>query len=120
VTDTILLTVPTGTRGSGVVALVLGGLGARLELPVDRIDELALAVTTIAGSARGATLDLAFQVSADRLTLRIGPLEPGTTSDGARRRVIEALVDAVDTVRVDDDEWFDLGLELASSGAMAR
>ena len=43
-TDTILLTVPSGLRGAGVIALVLGGLGSRLDLPVDRIDELALAV----------------------------------------------------------------------------
>ena len=119
-TDRILLTVPAGSRGSGVVALVLGGLGARLELPVDRIDELSLAISTIAGSVRGATLELELHVDDDRLRLRVGPLEQGATSDVSRRRVIEALVDAVTDVHAAGHEWFELELELDSASARTQ
>ena len=48
-----MLTVPAGLRGAGVIALVLGGLGSRLDLPVDRIDELALAAATVAPAVDG-------------------------------------------------------------------
>ena len=116
-TDRILLTVPAGSRGSGVVALVLGGLGARLELPVDRLDELSLAVSTIAPSVLGDRLELELNVSDDRLMLRIGPLEEGTTADVARWRVIEALVDTVGAVSSGSGEWFELELALQPEAA---
>jgi len=82
-TDTILLTVPSGLRGAGVIALVLGGLGSRLDLPVDRIDELALAAATLAPSVQADALELEADVLDDRLVVRIGPLEDGTTTDPA-------------------------------------
>jgi hypothetical protein len=110
VTDTIFLTVPAGLRGAGVVALVLGGLGARLDLPVDRIDELALAAATVAPAADGTTLRLEADVLDDRLLLRIGPLEDGAGSDAATRRVIDTLVDRVGGLRRDGQEWIELEL----------
>jgi hypothetical protein len=109
-TDTIHLTVPAGLRGTGVVALVLGGLGSRLDLPVDRIDELALAAATVAPAVDGTTLRLEADVLADRLVLRIGPLEDGAGADPATRRVIDALVDRVTALRTADHEWIELEL----------
>lgn len=109
-TDTIYLTVPAGLRGAGVVALVLGGLGSRLDLPVDRIDELALAAATVAPAVDGATLRLEADVLDDRLVLRIGPIEDGAGSDAATRRVMDALVDRVGGLRRDGREWIELEL----------
>ncbi len=109
-TDTISLTVPSGLRGAGVVALVLGGLGARLHLPVDRIDELALAAAAVAPAVEGASLRLEVDVLADRLVLTMGPLEDGTTADPATRRVVDALADRVAPLRRQEQEW--LALEL--------
>ncbi len=68
----------SGLRGAGVIALVLGGLGSRLDLPVDRIDELALAAATLAPSVQADALQLEADVLDDRLVVRIGPLEDGT------------------------------------------
>jgi hypothetical protein len=110
VTDTILLTVPSGLRGAGVVALVLGGLGSRLDLPVDRIDELALAAATVAPSVDGGELHLEVDVLEDRLALRMGPLEDGAAGDAATRRVVDALVDRVATIRRGENEWIELEL----------
>jgi hypothetical protein len=109
-TDTISLTVPAGLRGTGVVALVLGGLGSRLDLPVDRIDELALAAATVAPAVDGTVLSLEADVLEDRLVLRMGPLEDGAGADAATRRVIDALVDRVGALRRDDREWVELEL----------
>ena len=114
-TDTIALTVPAGLRGAGVVALVLGGLGSRLDLPVDRIDELALAVATVAPSVDGDAFELEAAVLDDRLVVRVGPLEGGTESDAALRRVVDALVDSVAGIRRADSEW--LELEIVRGGA---
>jgi hypothetical protein len=114
-TDTIFLTVPSGLRGAGVIALVLGGLGSRLDLPVDRIDELALAAATLAPSVQADSLELEADVLDDRLVVRIGPLEDGTTTDVSLRRVVDSLVDNVAGIRKGDDEW--LALELVRSGA---
>jgi hypothetical protein len=114
-TNTITLTVPAGLRGAGVVALVLGGLGSRLDLPVDRIDELALAVATVAPSIDGDAFELEADVLDDRLVVRVGPLESGTESDASMRRVVDALVDSAAGIRQADREW--LQLELFRSGA---
>ena len=114
-TDTIRLTVPAGLRGTGVVALVLGGLGSRLDFPVDRIDELAVAAATVAPSVDGAALNLEVDVHDGRLVLRMGPLEDGVVGDAATRRIVDALVDRVAGVRQGGCEW--LELELVRGGA---
>lgn len=115
-TDTIHLTVPSGLRGAGVVALVLGGLGARLDLPVDRIDELALAAATVAPSVDGSALQLDIDVHEDRLVLRMGPLEDGSAGDAATRRIIDALVDSVVAHKVGGHEWLELELVRGATG----
>jgi hypothetical protein len=115
-TDTILLTVPSGLRGAGVVALVLGGLGSRLDLPVDRIDELALAAAAIAPSVEGPSLQLEVEVYEDHLVLRMGPLEEGAGADHGMRRVLGTLVNRADTVRKDDREWIELEVDREATG----
>ena len=116
VIDTILLTVPSGPRGAGVVALVLGGLGSRLDLPVDRIDELALAAATVAPSVRGDVLELEVDVLADRLVLRIGPLADGAGVDIGMRRVVDALVNRVEAIGKAGQEWLQLELVRGATG----
>lgn len=109
--DRITLTVPSGQRGAGVVSLVLGGLGSRLDLPVDRIDELALATGAAGASALGETLNLEVCVYEERLLVRLGPLASGSSEDAAKRRIIDPLVDGVAALRRDDHEWLELRLE---------
>jgi hypothetical protein len=111
VTETILLTVPAGPRGAGVMALVLGGLGSRLDLPIDRVDELTLAAEAVGASALGESLELEMTILTDRLLLRIGPLEGGAMADVARRRVVEPLVDGVADIQRAGRDWFELELK---------
>lgn len=114
--DRILLTVPAGHRSDGIVSLVLGGLGSRVDLPVDRVEELALATSTVGASALADELVLEAQVLDDRVLLRLGPLEAGTSTDMARRRLIEPLVDGVAAIRRDGSEWLELELRRDVTG----
>ncbi len=108
-TDTITLTVPAGRRGLGIIALVLGGLGSRLELPVDRVDELTLAAEAAGVAAKGETIEFEMNVLEDRLVLLVGPLGEGAATEESLRRVVKPLVDRVDVVRKHDaQEWLEL------------
>ncbi len=107
-TDTIHLTVPSGPHGAGIMALVLGGLGARLELPIDRVDELALAAEAVGIAVLGERLELELNVLADRVLVRIGPLAPGTSEDRSRNRVVAPLVDGVTHFQREGKEWLEL------------
>ena len=115
-TDTILLTVPSGLRGAGVIALVLGGLGSRLDFPVDRIDELALAAATLAPSVQADELELEADVLDDRLVVRIGPLEVGTANDASLRRVVGSLGDNAAGIRKGDHEGIEVELVRSEAG----
>ena len=46
-TDTITLTVPYDRPYQGVVRLVVGGLAARLELPIEQLDDVQLALEAL-------------------------------------------------------------------------
>ena len=52
-TDVVSLTIPAEPGWNGVAELVLAGLGARLDLPYDRIDELQLATSAVLADAAG-------------------------------------------------------------------
>ena len=115
-TETIVLTVPAGARGAGVVALVLGGLGSRLDLPIDRVDELTLATDVLGAVALHDRLEIAMTVRDDRLVVQIGPLADGAAGDEARRRVLEPLVDGVGHVLRDGHEYAELELARGERG----
>ena len=51
--DTILLTIPTSPAFRGVASLVLGGVGSRLDLPFERMDDLQLAVLSMLDASDG-------------------------------------------------------------------
>lgn len=115
-TETILLTVPAGTRGAAVVALVIGGLGSRLDLPIDRVDELTLAADILGATALHERLELSMTVESDRLLVQIGPLEDGAVGEQARRRVLEPLVDRVNVVSHVGHEYAELELSRGERG----
>ena len=116
VMDRISLTVPSGAPGAGVVALVLGGLGSRLDLGIDRIDELVMATNTIGGLGHGASLEVEVSVLDDRLVLAVGPLLDGAAANSATRRIVEPLVDALATTERDGREWLELELVRGKRG----
>jgi hypothetical protein len=96
VSDVVSLTVPADRGWSSVVELVLAGLGARLELPYDRIDELQLATRAALSDAVGPDVWVHASARADALEVRVGPLAAAAAADPARTRVLDALADGVE------------------------
>ena len=92
--DVVSMTVPASPAWNSVVELVLAGLGARLDLPYDRIDELQLATTAVLADALGPEVRVDASAGSDSVDIRVGPLAAGA-GDAGRRRVLDALADAV-------------------------
>ena len=108
VSDRIVLTMPTDARFRSVATLVLGGIGSRLELPYERMDDLQLAILSAldASDAKAVTLE----VDADEagLQLALGPVRRGSGADDGLVRVLSRLVDDVGHESRDGVEWLTL------------
>ena len=109
-TDTIVLTIPNDAGYRGVATLVLGGVGTRLELPYERMDELQLAVLSVLDAVEGADATVELQLADGKVDVSIGPVVDGTGDDAALARVVDRLVDGRSTSRRQDAEWLTLRL----------
>ncbi len=109
--DEIRLTVPRDREFFRIAHLVIGGLAVRLDLTLENLEDMQLALTGLLEERDEAdTVTVAVRVEGDRLTTRIGPV------DGERlRRELEAeggdevglarvLATVADSVRIDGDE----------------
>jgi len=104
-TDTILVEFPATEGYRGVGRLVLGGLASRFELPVDRVEDLLLAVESLlAHGVDGETVMLTVDAGEEALRVRLGPLaDGGVVSDPAVARVLRPLVDEATDVAPQED-----------------
>jgi hypothetical protein len=102
-----------------VLGRVVGILGARVALPIDKLSDALLVSDAVSAATRGSTAVIQIEAGVEpkRLELRVGPLEPG----GAKRLIgsIEAplgagalsrLVDELGTAGDDGAEYLILGL----------
>jgi hypothetical protein len=115
--DTIVLTVPAERRFLRVVNLVLGGLGSRLDLSFERVDDLQLAVDSVLAQGDPSHTDaltVEVDVEATRLVLRVGPLVDGGASDDGLKRVLGTLVSSAWPLDREGREWVELELERPS------
>jgi hypothetical protein len=94
VSDRIVLTMPAHGRLRGVATLVLGGVGGRLQLPYERMDDLQLALLCALDATSGnREVSLELDASESELVLAIGPVRPGASEDAGLNRVLTPLVD---------------------------
>jgi hypothetical protein len=110
-TDRISLTIPAHAAYRGVATLVLGGVGTRLELSYERMDDLQLAVLSVLESGGGEEVTLDVEAGDGALSVSLGPLASGTSSDAALARVLEPLVDSIEAAERDGHEWLTLQLK---------
>lgn len=110
-TDQISLTIPSRTPFTGVATLVLGGIGSRLDLSYERMDDLQLAVLSVLEARGDDEVTLEVEAAEERVSISVGPLVEGSASDVALARVLEPLVDSVEPVRRDGREWLTLQLD---------
>ncbi|HUG65067.1 MAG TPA: hypothetical protein VMK83_07610 [Gaiellaceae bacterium] len=104
-TDRIVLTIPTDPRFRGVGTLVVGGVGARLELSYERMEDLQLALLSALDAAFDGEVTLEIDAAPDGLTLTVGPLRDGSASDGGLGLVLSRLVDEVEHEHRDGKAW---------------
>ena len=109
--DTVVLRAPRGESYLPVMRVVLGGMASRHALPVDRLDDLQLAVETLFREEPAAGAELTLTVTREGETLRVtlaglcSPLVRRTLSDplaseneqfgapGILRMIMDHLVD---------------------------
>jgi hypothetical protein len=115
--DVILLSIPASPRLRGVATLVLGGMGSRLQLPYSRVDDLQLAALSVLSATTDETVSLELSAEDEALSVDIGPLARGTGKDEGLRRVLDRLVDGVDSGERDGQEWLTLRLARPPSAA---
>ena len=116
-TDEITLTIPRDRALYGVAHLVLGGLGIRLSLTIENLEDLEIALDTVLDSARdGENVTIAIRVGDGAIQTRIGPMNDGIraeleqeSGDGVGlRRILDAVVDGVEVESDDHGDWLRL------------
>jgi hypothetical protein len=121
--DEITLTLPRAPEFLRVAHLVLGGLAVRLNLTVEHLEDLQLALDAVldrlAPSSGEVTVRLSLREG--ELETRIGPLLPALLDEierepgGDELRVRRVLDSTVDDVHV-DGEWVSLTKRVATVG----
>ena len=125
-TDVVTLQLPRQPDYFGVAHLVLGGLGARLDLTYDVLEDMTTALDELMDrreSTEEVTLEVC--VADGALTATVGPFG-GRVADELHasdaglglRRVLETVVDGVSVSQRDGENWVELEkrLEKAPDG----
>jgi hypothetical protein len=108
--DRISLSLPAANAYRGVVSLVVGGVGGRIDLPYERADDLQLAILAALESSVEDTVTVELLVTDEQLRVSVGPLASGTADDRALLKVLGPLVDSVERAAGDGCEWLALSL----------
>ena len=120
--QSIELTVPREREFSAVADLVLAGLASRLDLTLETIDDLQLALDTLLEDEEGdGEVTVRFELGDGAIHAVVGPfvrdrIEPqlaGADSPGiGLRRLLDATVDTVELSERDGGCWVELRKEL--------
>jgi hypothetical protein len=126
VTDEITLTIPRAADFHRVAHLVLGGLAVRMDLTVENLEDLQIALDSILGRSELEDGDITVRMALrdGALETRVGPLPRDLLDEIEReqdhelslRRVLESTVD---DVHVDGDS-VRLTKKVAVGGVSAR
>ncbi len=123
-TDVVTLQLPRERDFFGVAHLVLGGLGARLDLTYDVLEDMTTAIDELLGR-RDTAGDITLTVSIEEATITatVGPFSGSVAeelhgSDEALglRRVLETSVDEVVVSERGGVQWVELKKSLEAGG----
>jgi hypothetical protein len=117
-TDQITLTMPRERPFFGVARLVLAGLATRLDVTVESLEELELALDGLLERRDGAEeITVSLDIADNELHARVGPfqgkdlradLEGELSATLTLRRLLEAVVDGYQITEQDDGTWVEL------------
>lgn len=116
-TDEITLTIPRDRALYSVAHLVVSGLGIRLNLTIEHLEDLQLALDAVLERAHESEpVTIALRVKDGEIETAIGPLRDGVraeleATEGQEvglRRILDTLVDRVDLGPGEGGEWVTL------------
>jgi hypothetical protein len=119
VTDTISLSFPSRQSFRGIPSLVLGGVGSRIGLPYERMDDLQLAVLSMLDASAGDEATVEVQAEDARVAVSVGPLRPDADGDKGLALVLSRLTDGVEAGRRGEDVWMTVFLARIPAGQPA-
>ncbi|HEY3050494.1 MAG TPA: hypothetical protein VGJ40_02125 [Gaiellaceae bacterium] len=111
--DEITLTIPRDRALYSVAHLVLGGLGIRLNLTIEHLEDLQLAVETALERARADEVTVTVRLQQEEIEALVGPMTGGVRdelhADGGEevglRRILDTLVDRVEVESDERGDW---------------
>jgi hypothetical protein len=114
--DEITLTIPRDRALYGVAHLVLGGLGIRLNLTIEHLEDLQLALETALDRVRADPVTVTLRVNDDVIQMLVGPMSDGVRAELAAdrgedvglRRILDAVVDRAELETEDGGDWLKL------------
>jgi hypothetical protein len=124
--DEITLTIPRDRALYSVAHLVLGGLGIRLNLTIEHLEDLQLALDAVLERAREEEpVTIAVSVGEGSIETAIGPMRDGVRDeleategeDVGLRRILDTLVDSVELTPREGGDWVKLTKTVAGRGA---
>jgi hypothetical protein len=114
VTDEITLTIPRDRALYSVAHLVLGGLGIRMNVTIEHLEDFQLALEAVLERAReGQEVTIAMRLDGGEMETRIGPMHDGVRAEleadendeVSLRRILDALVDRVEVEADERGDW---------------
>lgn len=132
--ESITLTVPHERAYHHVVHLVVGGLAARLNLSLEHLEDVQLALDGLLGNegyAAGEEITVEVSIAEGSVEILVGPLDPGklepdlagtgeSAGDLGLKRVLTTLVGGVEVERRDGGGWVRFRKEVSGGRATAR
>lgn len=124
-TDEIRLTMPRERPFYGVAHLVLGGVAARLDLTVEHLEDLELALDGLLDRRDGGNeVTLTLRVAKSNLHAEVGPfggqlrseLEGDPGESLSLRRLLDAVVDEFEVDERADGTWIELRKRVGTNG----
>jgi hypothetical protein len=114
--DEITLTIPRDRALYSVAHLVLGGLGIRLNLTIEHLEDLQLALETALDRVRADPVTVTLRVNDDQIEMLVGPMSDGVRAELAAdggddvglRRILDAVVDRAELETEDGGDWLKL------------
>jgi hypothetical protein len=115
--DEITLTIPREREFLSVAHLVLGGVGLRLNLTFETLEDLQLALDAILErDEEPGEVTISLRVGENTIETEVGPLRDGVRNELARksgeevglRRILDTLVDGVEVESRDGASWVKL------------
>ncbi len=123
--DEITLTIPRDRAYYSVARLVLGGLGIRLDLTIEHLEDLQLALDAVLERARETEhVTIALKVGKAQIETTIWPMRDGVREELAAeageavglRRILDTLVDEVELEAGEDGDRLKLTKRLEARG----